>query len=135
MGRKTKQIRWTLNAAAIEFGCSVKTLAGQIKEYGILCGADGKWSTSQICQANFDSSYEQRTRLVREQADAKARENALGRGEVVAIDEFDFPLTFKEALRLTVGGRDEPTRHRIFREWWRGQLHRMAFMSGSGVIV
>src|SRR5882724_9272588 len=105
MSRKTKLIRWTLNAAAIEFGCSVKTLAGQIKEYGILCGDDDKWSTSQICQAIFDSSYEQRTRLVREQADFKARENALGRGEVVNVDEFAARLKVPlEAMKLCVIG-------------------------------
>jgi len=57
-----------------EFGCSVKTLAGQIKESASYAVMTTSGPRRKSVRQFLILSYEQRTRLVREQADFKARE-------------------------------------------------------------
>jgi hypothetical protein len=42
----------------------------------------------------------------------------------------EYPITFAEALRLTVGGRSVPDRFRIWRGFWRSELSRVAKQTG-----
>jgi hypothetical protein len=82
-----KGIRWTVNNAASEFGTTARTLAGQLKEKGILPGRDGKFSTAQICEAIYDDAEKQRIRSMSEQADHRALQNAESRGELLPVDD------------------------------------------------
>lgn len=42
----------------------------------------------------------------------------------------EFPITIERALRLAVGGRDEPERFRVFRAWWKTELARVSKITG-----
>lgn len=63
MPRTLKQIRWTIEHAAVEFNIDRKTLSGRIKHRGILSAEDGKFSTKDICVAVFTDGKAARDRL------------------------------------------------------------------------
>lgn len=42
----------------------------------------------------------------------------------------EFPITFEQALRLAIGGRSVPDRFRIWRQWWKAELARVAKTTG-----
>ncbi|HEV2350816.1 MAG TPA: hypothetical protein VG028_13325 [Terriglobia bacterium] len=86
--RKSKKgifeaLRWTLSLAASEFGINPRTVVKRVKAAGLVAGKDGKFSTAQIHAAICGDYERQRTRKTKEEADAKALENAASRGELV----------------------------------------------------
>jgi hypothetical protein len=50
------------------------------------------------------------------------------------MKNLEFPIAFKKALRLTVGGEEVPRRLRIFKEWWRSELLRVATSTGGRLV-
>jgi hypothetical protein len=64
-----KQARWTIGAAAPEFGVDPKTLSGRIKKEGITPGDDGKFSTLDICKAIYTDAKAADRELKTEQAE------------------------------------------------------------------
>jgi hypothetical protein len=55
-GRPSKSIRWTIEHAATEFGPDRRTLAKRLADESIEPGADGRYSTRDICTAIFTSN-------------------------------------------------------------------------------
>lgn len=95
MSKSHKSERWNLNRAAQEFDINQRTLSKRFKTCGIESGADGKWSTKEVCAAVFGDIDGERLRLVRAQADEKEISNAEQRGELVR---------FKDLLELAHRG-------------------------------
>lgn len=62
-------IRWTLGDAANNFDIDRGTLSKRMKVKGILPGADGLFSTMQICDAKYSNAEDARTELYQEQAE------------------------------------------------------------------
>lgn len=98
-----KAIRWTVNKAASEFALGTKGLSSSLKAKNIQPGKDGRFSTQQIVAAIFDSDYEERLRLVKEQANYKALRNAELRESLIDIEEFADSLRVPlEAMRQRI---------------------------------
>lgn len=81
-GKKVKTARWTLATAAFEFGIDRAALAKRLRALGIEPGADGCYSTLQVCSARFGNLEMERTRKAREDADAAERENKIANREL-----------------------------------------------------
>ena len=82
---RVRAIRWTLKGASSEFGIHPATLAKRIKTQGVEKGNDGRFSTKQICSAVFGDIDSEKLRLVREQADKFALDNAERRGDLIDL--------------------------------------------------
>ena len=82
-----KQVRWTVNHAASEFGTTARTLSARLKELGLLPGQDDKFSTTQICKAIFDDAEKQRVRSIKAQADHRELQNAEARKELIQVED------------------------------------------------
>lgn len=52
-GRESKEVRWTVEHAATEFGLDRRTLAKRIRTAGIPAWGDGKFSTQDILRALY----------------------------------------------------------------------------------
>jgi hypothetical protein len=87
VSKSVTSVRWTLHAAAQEFGIDDKTLAGKIRTGGIVVGDDGKFGTLDICKAVFGDIDGEKLRLVREQADSFAIKNAASRGQLLPVED------------------------------------------------
>ena len=59
---KTKNIRWTIEAAAKEFGRSRTTVTARLADAGTKPDGEGKFTTQQICAALFGSAHSARIR-------------------------------------------------------------------------
>jgi len=99
--RKDGAIRWTKNLAVAEFGIAEKTLTGRLRKHGIQPDKDGRYSTSQICKAIFSDIDSEKLRLIREQADKVALENANARRELIPAAEFREVVTKGLGAMLT----------------------------------
>ena len=79
-GRPEKTVRWTVEHAATEFGPDRRTLAKRLRDAGVVKGADGKYSTQDICRAIYeaesarDAKDRQHTELLRVQTENARRE-------------------------------------------------------------
>jgi len=82
-----KPIRWSAESASREFGINRGTLSKRIASAGVLPGADGKYSTVDICSAVFGDIEGEKLRLIREQADTQAIKNATARRELLPKDD------------------------------------------------
>src|SRR6185369_3485780 len=82
-----KSIRWTLELAASEFPINRTTLGKRLKQANIKPDKDQRFSTKSICDAVFGNLAGERLRLVREQADRVALENAKERRELISVRE------------------------------------------------
>lgn len=82
--RAFKPIRWTLEAAASEFGINPRTLSARARAAELIPGQDSRFSTKEICRAVFGDIAGEKLRLVKEQADKTALENSQTRGELVS---------------------------------------------------
>src|SRR5579859_675063 len=80
-------IRWTLTQAASEFGINPRTVTKRAKAAGIVAGKDGKFSTTDIHDSICGDYERDRTRKMKEDADAKAISNAKER--VMLVDKTD----------------------------------------------
>jgi hypothetical protein len=101
--KTVKPLRWTLNKAASEFAIGPKGLSSSLKAKNIRPGRDGRFSTGQIVQAIFDSEYDERLRLVREQADHKALQNQEMRSSLVDVHALAACLAKPlEAMKLRI---------------------------------
>ena len=86
--KSAKSIRWTLNRAALEFGCDPKTVAKGIRARGTLPGPDGKFSTVEIHSALCGDKDREQVRKLKEEADGLALANATRRGELMEVEDF-----------------------------------------------
>jgi hypothetical protein len=68
-------IRWTVERAASEFQIDRKTLTKRIRAGDVRPGADGKFSTEQICAAVFGDYRREQLRELRERATKLTLEN------------------------------------------------------------
>lgn len=85
-GRKLEPIRWTIERAGAEFATNPRTISSRLKGAGVEPGADGKFSTLQICSAVFSDYEQERTRLTKAQADQAELDLARARNEVLPVD-------------------------------------------------
>ena len=60
--KQSKQITWTTEQAAREFGRSRTTVAARLADAGTKPDGDGKFTTQQICAALFGSAHSARIR-------------------------------------------------------------------------
>lgn len=81
-----KSVRWSTGSAGHEFGKNKETISANLHKTGQLPGEDGKFSTRQIIIAIFGDVTIEKARLVREQADKAARENAQAGHSLVDIE-------------------------------------------------
>ena len=86
-GKRQKVVRWSMEAASVEFGIHHATLAKRLKAQSIGHGEDGLWSTAQICAAVFGDIAGERLRKTREEADQLALKNAQIRSELIPLAE------------------------------------------------
>jgi phage terminase Nu1 subunit (DNA packaging protein) len=86
-GRILSGKRWRVNEAASEFHVDDETLSKRLKVLGIDAASDGAFSTAEICAAVFGDIHAARLRLINEQADEKALENARTRGDLISAED------------------------------------------------
>ena len=113
---KVESIRWTVERAATEFGCARETLSNRLKRAGIIAGADGRWSTKQICAAVHGDLESEKLRNLRD--DAEIKEFELGRLRRELIPAVDVHATWAAiiiALRQAVWNFDAP--EAVRRRW------------------
>lgn len=89
MSKAFTAIRWTISAAASEFGCDDKTLSSRIRRESIEPGEDGKFSTAQICAALFGDIGQHRLRKMKAEADFAELVAMKKAGTLVYRDDFD----------------------------------------------
>jgi hypothetical protein len=77
--------RWTINAAAREFNRDRKTLSKRLRHANIMPGADGKFSTRQICAAVYGGMDGERLREVRHRANLLELQEQQLRRELVPV--------------------------------------------------
>ena len=83
-GSKFKQIQWTIENAAAEFGCDKQTLSKYFRQGGIEPKFKaGKFSTDQITAALFGDYDSQKTRKITHEANILEMEEKQSRGELV----------------------------------------------------
>ena len=80
-------VRWTIYAAAREFGIDHKTLSRRLTKLEQSPGADGRFSTHQIAAAVFGDKYAEDLRKTRLQADQIDMENQERRKELVRTED------------------------------------------------
>jgi phage terminase Nu1 subunit (DNA packaging protein) len=97
-----KQIRWTQEHAAAEFGINPRTLSARIKQLSIEAGKDRCYSTKQIATAVYGDLERERIRLTSAEADSQERENLVELGQLIDIAEFkkDFAPIYVDMVRL-----------------------------------
>ena len=78
-------VRWTVAAAAVEFGLDDLTLSKRIKTSEIVPGADGKFSTRQICAAVYGDMDGEKLREVRHRANLLELQEQQLRRELVPV--------------------------------------------------
>lgn len=78
-------VRWTVAAAAVEFGLDDLTLTKRIKTSEIVPGADGKFSTRQICAAVYGDMDGEKLREVRHRANLLELQEQQLRRELVPV--------------------------------------------------
>ena len=103
--QKGEIIRWSINAACVEFGFDRKTLTKRLAQAGIESeeGTGGTYTTRQICSAAFGDSQAARTRLANEQADKIAIENEVSRRELIPVkDAVEVAQRFCAAIRQRI---------------------------------
>ena len=84
---KPTQVRWTLEAAAREFGRSRTTVTNRISAAGIKPDSDGTYSTRQIVDAVFGSIQEAKLREANARAAlAEARKNIIEKNWIPATE-------------------------------------------------
>jgi hypothetical protein len=85
MATKFKQIQWTIENAAAEFGCDKQTLSKYFRQGGIEPKfKSGKFSTDQITVAMFGDFDAQKVRKITHEANLLEMEEKQSRGELVA---------------------------------------------------
>lgn len=117
---KIQSIRWTVERAATEFGCARETLSGRLKRASIVAGADGKFSTKQICAAVHGDLESEKLRNLRD--DAEIKEFELGRLKRELIPAVDVHATWAAifiGLKTIVWNCDAPEADR---RRWLGEL-------------
>ena len=78
-------VRWTVAAAAVEFGLDDLTLTKRIKTSEIVPGTDGKFSTRQICAAVYGDMDGEKLREVRHRANLLELQEQQLRRELVPV--------------------------------------------------
>lgn len=96
-----KQVRWTQEHAASEFGINPRTLSARIKQLGILPGDDDRYSTKDIASAVYGDLERERIRLTSAEADAQEAKNKVEAGELINAEEFrkDYAAVAVEIVR------------------------------------
>jgi hypothetical protein len=87
MPKRLCVIRWSVELAASEFQIDRKTLSKRIRAGDIRPGADGKFSTEQICAAVFGDYRREQLRELRQRADKLELENQVTRKERIPIED------------------------------------------------
>src|SRR5262245_21288315 len=82
-----KPIRWTRERAGMEFRIDSRALSKNLRKAEIEPGKDDCFTTLQICAAVFGDIASERLRLVKEQADKLALENAEKRRDLISVSE------------------------------------------------
>jgi hypothetical protein len=72
MRTKIEQVRWTVNAAATEFGTTRETLSRRLAAAGITAGADEKYSTKEIHKALCGDEQMRKAKLSKLEHETKA---------------------------------------------------------------
>jgi hypothetical protein len=142
---RARFIKWAVETAATEFDINPRTLRKRLKQLDIKPGPGGKYTTKQICAAVFGDIDGERLRLVREQADCQAIENAQARRELINVNELVPRVTaFTSAIReriLSNPKLDENEKDKVLLELrgcaeclapsHRGDVHASAAVSGQ----
>ena len=117
---KIQSIRWTVERAATEFGCARETLSGRLKRGGIVAGADGKFSTKQICAAVHGDLESEKLRNLRDDAEIKEFELGRLKRELIPAENVQrewFAVAI--AIRQAIWNFDAPE---AVRRRWLGEL-------------
>jgi len=83
----SKGHRWTIEAAAGDFGIDRKTLKNRIRELGLGPGTDNKFSTQDICKAVFGDYSGERLRKLKAERELLEIELGKQRRELIPVDE------------------------------------------------
>jgi hypothetical protein len=86
-------LRWSVDAAAHEFGCAPETMRKRLTAAHEAAGEDKCYSTSQIVSALFGSHAFERQRETRERADNWAIRNGALRGELLEKNALNHGLS------------------------------------------
>jgi len=86
---RLSQIRWTIEAAASEFGLDRKTLTSRIKTSDILPGTDGKYSTRDMHVAIAGDLESARIRKTRVECEILERERDLASRLLIRAEDIE----------------------------------------------
>ena len=75
--KQSKQITWTTEQAAREFGRSRTTVAARLADAAAKPDGDGKFTTKQICDALFGSAHQARLREANARAELAETRTAI----------------------------------------------------------
>jgi hypothetical protein len=81
--KKLQSIRWTIDSASAEFSRHASVISKNLKRLGIAPGADGKFSTKEICSAVFGDLDAER--LKRAQKENRLLDMEIHQGERALI--------------------------------------------------
>ena len=77
-------LRWSIERAGVEFALGSQTLRKGLAKQSIVCGADGCFSTAEICRAIFGGLSEERLATQRQITKKLELENAITTGSVLS---------------------------------------------------
>jgi hypothetical protein len=80
-------LRWGADRAAVEFGMSANTLRKALNKESIACGADGCFSTQEICRAVFGGLNEEKLLTQRQLTRKYELENSIVEASVLNRSE------------------------------------------------
>jgi len=89
MNKKFESIRWTVHAAAVEFGVSRETILRGLRQSGVKTTSFGSYSTRQIFTALAGDARAERTRNLKLDADKKTMELAEKSGQLMNRDRIE----------------------------------------------
>ena len=79
-------MKWSLSAAAREFGMTERTLGKALSQAHVATGRGARFTTLQIHRALAGDLQSEKIRLTRADADARETSNRVAEGELVSMD-------------------------------------------------
>jgi hypothetical protein len=105
------ELRWTIERASVEFGTAQNTLRKSLNQAHIDCGADGCFTTEQICASLFGLMHREKLKTQRELSRRYLLENEITESQVLIRSEVSKGLaTIGDAIASRIMADSEMSR-------------------------
>jgi hypothetical protein len=112
-------LRWNVEKAAIEFGMTPVMLSRALAQISAAAGADGCYSTAQLCEALFGVMHQEKLATQRQITRKLELENAITTGNVLDRQELSKAFAAVAAAmvsRITAANVPRSTKEDLLRE-------------------